>query len=100
SAATVAGTIRSMPAGPMPSTQELLRRLPPVHAVLEALSHEDLAYAGSVEWTEETRLALAELRAKVLGGDVGPVGLERASLASSVIAAARKRIARRRDPGL
>ena len=50
-----------------PSTQELLRRLPAVGVVLEALSPSDLAYAPAAEWTEEARLALAELRAKVLG---------------------------------
>jgi L-seryl-tRNA(Ser) seleniumtransferase len=83
-----------------PSTQDLLRRLPPVGSVLEALSEADLAYAPVAEWTEETRRALAELRARVLSGDLGPVGVERASMTSSVIAAARKLVARRRDPGL
>ncbi len=83
-----------------PTPQELLRRLPPVNAVLEGLSPSDRAYAPDGEWVEEIRRALAELRAQVLSGEIGPVGLERASVASSVIAATRKRIARRRDPGL
>jgi L-seryl-tRNA(Ser) seleniumtransferase len=80
--------------------QDLLRRLPPIGGVLAGLTHADLAYAPLPEWTEESRLALSELRARVLSGELGPVGLERASAAGSVLAAARKRIARRRDPGL
>jgi L-seryl-tRNA(Ser) seleniumtransferase len=82
------------------SVQDLLRRLPPVNDVAAALTEEDLAHAPREEWVEEARGALAELRAKVLSGAVGPVGLERAMTAASVLAAARKRIARRRDPGL
>ena len=82
------------------TAQDLLRRLPPLGGVLAGLTHEDLAYAPLTEWTEESRLALSELRARVLAGDLGPVGLERAAAAHSVVAAARKRIARRRDPGL
>ncbi len=80
--------------------QELLRRIPPVNTVMAALKPESLAYAPAAEWTEEVRLALSDLRAKVLTGDVGPVGFERAAVAEEVIAAAKKRIARRRDPGL
>ena len=83
-----------------PTPQELLRRLPPVNAVLDGLSAADRAYAPDAEWVEEIRRALAELRAQVLSGEIGPLGLARASGASSVIAATRKRIARRRDPGL
>ena len=84
----------------VPSHQDLLKRLPPVNGVLSALVPDDLAYAPLEEWTEETRLALADLRAKILSGEIGPVGLSRAAVASSVVAAAKKRIARRRDPGL
>jgi L-seryl-tRNA(Ser) seleniumtransferase len=84
----------------LPTPQEMLRRLPPVNDILAARSAEDRAYAPDAEWTEEVRLALADVRAKVLSGEMGPVGFERAALAGSVIAAARKRIARRRDPGL
>ena len=82
------------------TAQELLRRLPPLGGVLAGLSPQDLAYAPLPEWTEESRLALAELRARVLSGELGPVGLERAAAADAVVAAAKKRIARRRDPGL
>jgi L-seryl-tRNA(Ser) seleniumtransferase len=67
---------------------------------VSALAEEDLAYAPREEWVEETRLALAELRAKVLSGGVGPVGLEKAATAGAILAAAKKRMARRRDPGL
>jgi L-seryl-tRNA(Ser) seleniumtransferase len=84
----------------LPSSSEMLRRLPPVNDVLVARSAADRAYAPDAEWTEEVRLALADVRAKVLSGEIGPVGFERAALAASVIDAARRRIARRRDPGL
>jgi L-seryl-tRNA(Ser) seleniumtransferase len=80
--------------------QDLLRRLPPVHEVLASLAADDLAYAPREEWAEETRLALAELRAKVLSGGVGPVGLESVASARALLSAARRRMARRRDPGL
>ena len=84
----------------LPSPHELLRRLPPVNDVLAARAPAEVAYASHEEWVEETRLALAEVRAKVLSGEIGPVGFERAVAPASVLAAARKRIARRRDPGL
>src|SRR5262245_13717317 len=83
----------------VPSAQDLLRRLPQVGAVVTAVGPEELAYAPAAEWTEEVRLAIAELRAKVLSGEVGPVGFERAAKAAALLAAAKKRIARRRDPG-
>jgi len=83
-----------------PTSAELLRRLPPVHEVLAARGEGDRAYAPDAEWTEEVRLALAEVRARVLSGELGAVGFERASPPSAVLAAAKKRIARRRDPGL
>src|SRR5688572_16764812 len=83
-----------------PTPSEMLRRLPPVDDVLAARPEQDRAYAPHAAWTEEMRLALAEVRATVLSGEMGPVGLERASLATAVIAGARRRIARRRDPGL
>ena len=86
--------------GASPTPQDLLRSLPPVHDVAAALSPQDLAYAPRDEWIAETRLALAELRAKVLSGEIGPVGLARASVAASVHASGKRRIARRRDPGL
>ena len=84
----------------LPTPAELLRRLPPVNEILAARTESDRTYAPDSEWTEEARLALAEVRAKVLSGEMGPVGFERASLASAVLSAAKKRIARRRDPGL
>lgn len=83
-----------------PTSAELLRRLPPVHEVLAARGEGDRAYAPDAEWTEEVRLALAEVRARVLSGELGAVGFERASPPSAVLSAAKKRIARRRDPGL
>ena len=45
------------------------------------------------------RQALAEVRAKILSGDVGPLVVERTATARSVLDAARTHIARRRDPG-
>ncbi len=77
----------------------LLRRLPPVNDVLAALGDGDLAYAPREEWVEDVRQALAEVRAKILSGDVGPLVVERTATARSVLDAARTRIARRRDPG-
>jgi hypothetical protein len=82
-----------------PTPQELLRRLPPVNAVLDGLSAADRAYAPDAEWVEEIRRALAELQAGALGRDrargartrLGGVERDRGD---------RKRIARRRDPGL
>src|SRR5262245_11611878 len=98
SRATAADSIR----GPMATAtpQELLRRLPPVNGVIAALGKDDLDYASHDEWVEETRLALAEVRAKVLSGEIGPVAFSRAAEPMSLVGAARKRIARRRDPGL
>ena len=61
----------------------LLRRLPPVNDVLDAITDNDLDYAPREEWVEETRQALAELRAKILGGSVGPLVLERSRAARS-----------------
>jgi L-seryl-tRNA(Ser) seleniumtransferase len=80
--------------------QELLRRLPQVGQVGETLGAADLAFAPREEWTEELRHAVAEVRAKVLGGGLGPVALGKQTSAPALIAAARKRIERRRDPGL
>jgi L-seryl-tRNA(Ser) seleniumtransferase len=77
-----------------------MRSLPQVGAVAEVLSAEDLGFAPREEWIEELRQALAEVRAKVLSGDVGPVALGKAASAEALRAAARKRIERRRDPGL
>ncbi|MHC5010980.1 MAG: L-seryl-tRNA(Sec) selenium transferase, partial [Planctomycetota bacterium] len=77
----------------------LLRRLPPVNDVLDALSEADLDFAPHDEWVEDTRQALAELRARVLSASTGPVALERQATVHAVIAAARRRIQRRRDPG-
>jgi len=77
----------------------LLRRLPPVNDVLDALSPQDLAYAPRDEWVEDVRHALAEVRASILAGDLGPMLVERRATARSVLDAARRRIARRRDPG-
>ena len=77
----------------------LLRRLPPVNDVLAAITEQDLAYAPREEWVEDVRQALAEVRAKILSGDIGPLVLERTATARSVLDASRTRIARRRDPG-
>ncbi len=95
-----------LPPPPPPSPPEgagdpqvLLRRLPPVNDVLAALADEDLAYAPRDEWLEDVRQALAEVRAKVLSGALGPHLVERSAAARSVLDAARRRIARRRDPG-
>jgi L-seryl-tRNA(Ser) seleniumtransferase len=85
---------------PAKDGKDLLRRLPPVNDVVASLGPGDLAYAPREEWVEETRLALAELRAKVLSGGVGPVGLEKATAPAALLAAAKRRMARRRDPGL
>lgn len=79
--------------------RELLRRLPQVGSVAEALTPAHLAFAPREEWAEELRQAVAELRARVLAGDVGPVALGSATSAERLLAAARKRIERRRDPG-
>ncbi len=78
----------------------LVRRLPPVNDVLGALSPDDLRYAPREEWVEDVRQALAEVRARVLGGEMGPFRLERAAATGAVLESARRRIARRRDPGL
>lgn len=88
------------PRPPQPTPQDLLRRLPPVNEALAARTPDDLAYASHDEWVEETRRALAEVRAAILSGEMGAVGAGRAGLASALLASARKRIARRRDPGL
>lgn len=77
----------------------LLRRLPPVNDVLAALAEDDLRYAPREEWVDDVRQALAEVRAKVLSGELGPHLVERSATARSVLDAARRRIARRRDPG-
>jgi L-seryl-tRNA(Ser) seleniumtransferase len=77
----------------------LLRRLPPVNDILAGLSEEDLAFAPREEWLEEVRQALAELRAKVLSGSLGPVALGGQAEGPALLDAARRRIARRRDPG-
>lgn len=77
----------------------LLRRLPPVNDVLHFLTEDDLAYASRDEWVEDVRQTLAELRAEILAGNMGPVRLERSATARSVLDHARRRIARRRDPG-
>jgi L-seryl-tRNA(Ser) seleniumtransferase len=80
--------------------KELLRRLPQVGVVAEGLGEAELAFAPREEWTEELRQAVAEVRAKVLGGGLGPVALGRQTSPDALLAAARKRIERRRDPGL
>src|SRR5262245_10414741 len=56
----------------------LLRRLPQVGTVAEALTPDLLAFAPREEWVEELRQALAETRAKILSGSVGPVTLGKA----------------------
>lgn len=78
---------------------ELLRRLPAVGALLEALAPGDRALAPHEEWGEELRQALSEVRARVRAGSLGPVALAQAGSADALCAAARRRIQRRRDPG-
>jgi L-seryl-tRNA(Ser) seleniumtransferase len=70
-----------------------------VNTVLEGLGPSDLAYAPREEWLDEVRQALAEVRAKVLSGTLGPVALRGQSSVAAVLEASRQRIARRRDPG-
>jgi L-seryl-tRNA(Ser) seleniumtransferase len=70
-----------------------------VNAILEGLAPADLDYAPREEWLEEVRQALAEVRAKVLSATLGPVALRGACAVPAVLDAARRRIARRRDPG-
>ena len=77
----------------------LLRDLPKVDAVLDTLSEADLADAPREEWLEEVRQAIAEVRAKVLSGRIGPVVFAREAKPASVVKSARRRIERRRDPG-
>jgi len=77
----------------------LLRRLPPVNDVFAAILDADLAYAPREEWVDDVRQALAEVRAEVLAGAMGPLRLDRAATARAVLDRARVRIARRRDPG-
>ncbi len=79
--------------------QALLRALPPVNDVVDGLSEEQLAFAPREEWVEEIRQSLAEQRAKILSGEVGPVVLSKTGNADAVRATARRRIERRRDPG-
>lgn len=83
-----------------PTPSDLLRRLPAVHEVLAARGPAEVEEASAEEWLEETRRALADVRAQVLSGAMGAVGFERAARPASLLAAARVRIARRRDPGL
>lgn len=79
--------------------QALLRSLPPVNEVLEVVGAEDLALAPREEWVVEIRQALADLRAKVLGGGMGPVVFQKASAPGALRAFALRRIERKRDPG-
>ncbi len=84
-------------AGDIPA---LLRSLPPVGEVAQVLSDKDLAFAPREEWIEEIRQAISELRAKVLSGKLGPVSLGRHREPTALREGARRRIQRRRDPGL
>lgn len=79
--------------------QTLLRSLPPVNEVLEVVGDDDLALASREEWVVEIRQALADLRAKVLGGGMGPVVLAKAKAPTALRATALRRIERKRDPG-
>jgi L-seryl-tRNA(Ser) seleniumtransferase len=79
--------------------QALLRTLPAVHEVLETVGEQELGLAPREEWVAEIRQSLSELRARVLGGALGPVVLAGAGRPAAVRAAARRRIERRRDPG-
>ena len=79
--------------------QALLRSLPPVGELVEGVGDADLALAPRDEWVVEIRQSLSDLRAKVLSGSIGPVVLEKARTPAAVLAAARRRIERRRDPG-
>jgi len=75
--------------------QELLRSLPPVGAVADTLDDAALAFAPREEWVAEIRQALSELRARILGGNVGPVSLGRAATSGMLLAAARSACAGR-----
>lgn len=79
--------------------QALLRTLPPVGELIECVGDAELSLAPRDEWKTEIRQALSDLRAKVLSGAMGPVVLSKASAPRAVLAAARRRIERRRDPG-
>ena len=79
--------------------QAMLRRLPPVGEVVETITPADLEFAPRDEWVEELRQALAEVRAKILSGTVGPVALGKSASPEALRSAARRRIERRRDPG-
>ncbi|MDJ0973397.1 MAG: L-seryl-tRNA(Sec) selenium transferase [Planctomycetota bacterium] len=83
-------------AGDVPT---LLRSLPPVNEVVQDLSEADLAAASRDEWVEEVRQALSELRAKILGGQIGPIVVEKSAQPDALKKTALKRIQRRRDPG-
>lgn len=79
--------------------QALLRSLPPVGELIDGVGKRGLVLAPREEWLVEIRQSLSDLRAKVLSGSMGPVVLERARAPGAVLAAARRRIERRRDPG-
>ena len=77
----------------------LLRQLPRMNDVLGTLGDADLAVAPRGEWLDALRQALAELRARVLAGAIGPVVFAREGQPERLLAVARRRIERRRDPG-
>lgn len=79
--------------------QALLRTLPPVNEVLEGVGESHLAQAPREEWVEEIRQSLSDLRARVLSGHIGPVVLEKQKKPEALLAAALRRIERKRDPG-
>ena len=66
---------------------------------MAALKERDYDGAPREEWLEEIRQAIAELRARVLSGAIGPVVFAGQAKPASLLAAARRRIERRRDPG-
>ncbi|MDJ0521665.1 MAG: L-seryl-tRNA(Sec) selenium transferase [Planctomycetota bacterium] len=79
--------------------QALLRTLPPVNDVLDSLDDAALELAPRAEWLSEVRQALSDVRAKILSGAIGPVVLEKSRTPAALIAGARRRIERKRDPG-
>ena len=77
----------------------LLRRLPRMNDLLSDLDASALSVAPREEWLDALRQALAELRARVLAGSIGPVVFDRQASADALMGVARRRIERLRDPG-
>lgn len=83
-------------AGDVPA---LLRRLPRMNDLLEHLPADALDLAPREEWVDALRQALEEVRADVLAQRIGPVVIEGRVQPGRLLATARRRVERRRDPG-